>query len=197
VRLFLDIETYSDVPLDNGTYAYAEAAEVLLASVAADDGDVRVLDFTDGDTLDDLRRYITDAERVVIHNSAFDRVVLRSVGIDVPTAQIDDTMVRALAHSLPGSLGKLCDVLGVPQDQAKDKRGQRLIHLFSKPRPKNVKLRRATRETHPAEWAEFIDYARLDVEAMREIDRRLPSWNNERELWLLDQTINDLAWRSM
>jgi DNA polymerase len=66
--------------------------------------------------------------------------------------------------------------------------------LFTKPRPKNVKLRRANRDTHPEEWAAFIEYARLDVDAMRVLHGLLPSWNNrgsERALWLLDQKIND------
>jgi hypothetical protein len=82
----------------------------------------------------------------------------------------------------------------VPLDKAKDTRGKKLIQLFTKPRPKNVKLRRADAQTHPEEWAEFVEYARLDVEAMREVYKRLPVWNTtaaERGLWILDQKIND------
>jgi len=97
-------------------------------------------------------------------------------------------------HSLPASLGTLCDVLGVPSDKAKDKDGKKLINLFCKPRPKNMKLRRATRETHPDEWQRFIEYARLDVDATDHIRTRLPRWNysaGERELWQLDQDVND------
>jgi DNA polymerase len=103
-------------------------------------------------------------------------------------------MVLALQHSLPGSLGQLCDVLNVPQDKAKDKAGKKLIHLFTKPRASNVKVRRATRDTHPAEWDAFVEYARLDVDAMRDVLGRLPPWNNcdhERHLWRCDQGIND------
>ena len=47
--------------------------------------------------------------------------ILRQHGVIVPTDKIVDTMVLALQHGLPGSLGQLCDVLGVPQDKAKDK----------------------------------------------------------------------------
>ncbi len=55
---------------------------------------------------------------------------------------------------------------------------------------------RKTRETHPNEWAEFLEYSRQDIVAMRAIDRRLPSWNYraghpELALWHLDQRIND------
>lgn len=103
-------------------------------------------------------------------------------------------MVQALAHSLPGALGALCEVLGVPQDKAKDKEGKSLIQLFCKPRPKNSKLRRATSKTHPVEWQRFVAYAGLDIEAMREVYKRLPKWNYqgaELALWHRDQQIND------
>jgi DNA polymerase len=85
-------------------------------------------------------------------------------------------------------------VLGVPQDKAKDKEGKALIQLFCKPRPKNSKLRRATSKTHPEEWRRFVAYAGLDIEAMREVHKRLPKWNYkgaELALWHRDQQIND------
>lgn len=195
--LWLDLETYSDIPIKNGAHKYAEAAEVLLVAFAWDDEPVVVWDCTEGvwDTFArGLQKAVDQADRVVIHNSAFDRTVLRHCGVNIPVEKIDDTMITALAHSLPGSLGQLCDVLGVPQDKSKDKAGRRYIQLFTKPCPRNWKIRRATRETHPDEWNAFIEYARLDVDAMRNIHRRLPHWNNthgERHLWELDQRVND------
>ena len=192
--LYLDLETYSETPITHGTHKYAENAEVLLVAYAFDDEPVEVMDLTERGSLDNVQMMIDTADTVVIHNSAFDRTVLRHCGVHISVDKIEDTMVRALAHGLPGSLGQLCDVLGVPQDKAKDKAGKKLIHLFTKPRPKNVKLRRATRETHPEEWAAFIEYARLDVDAMRVVYRLLPDWNShgsERVLWMLDQKIND------
>ena len=192
--LYLDLETFSETPITHGTHRYAENAEVLLVAYAFDDEEVEVLDLTERGSLGNVQMMIDTADTVVIHNSAFDRTVLRHRGVHIPVDKIEDTMVGALSHGLPGSLGQLCDVLGVPQDKAKDKAGKKLIHLFTKPRPKNVKLRRATRETHPEEWAAFIEYARLDVDAMRSVRARLPRWNtdgSERRLWLLDQNIND------
>ncbi len=192
--LYLDLETYSETPITHGTHKYAENAEVLLVAYAFDDEPVEVMDLTERGSLDNVQLMIDTADTVVIHNSAFDRTVLRHCGVHIPIDKVQDTMVRALAHGLPGSLGVLCDVLGVPQDKAKDKAGKKLIHLFTKPRPKNVKLRRATRDTHPEEWAAFIEYARLDVDAMRVVYGLLPDWNShgsERALWLLDQKIND------
>ena len=193
--LWLDLETFSDIPIKHGAHKYAEAAEVLLVALAIDESPVQVWDTQDAvNWREALQQAIDKAERVVIHNSAFDRTVLRHCGVDLPVDKIDDTMVTALAHSLPGSLGQLCDVLGVPQDKSKDKAGRRYIQLFTKPCPKNWKIRRATRETHPDEWKGFVEYARLDVDAMRHIHGRLPDWNSshgERYLWQLDQRVND------
>lgn len=194
--LHLDLETYSTVPIKHGAHRYAEDAEVLLVAVASDNIAVDVWDCTQGpaDWRDRLQSRINFADKVVIHNSAFDRTILRYQGVNVPVDKIDDTMVTALAHSLPASLGTLCDVLGVPVDKAKDKAGKRLIQLFTKPCPKNWKIRRATAETHPDEWQQFVEYARLDVAAMRHIHGRMPTWNNthsEQYLWRIDQRIND------
>ena len=193
--IWLDLETYSTIPIKHGAHKYAEAVEVLLVAIAIDDAPVDVWDTQDvPNWREDLQRLIDAADTVVIHNSAFDRTVLRHVGVEIPVEKIDDTMVSALIHSLPGSLGQLCDVLGSPQDKSKDKTGRRFIQLFTKPCPKNWKIRRANRDTHPDEWTAFIEYARLDVDAMRYVHGRIPRWNSacgERDLWQLDQRIND------
>ena len=193
--LWLDLETYSATPIKHGAYRYSEDAEVLLVAFAWDDEPVEVWDMTEGRRdLRTLQMSIDTADEVVIHNSMFDRTVLAAQGIHVPVEKITDTMVLALQHGFPGSLGMLCDVLGVPVDKSKDKAGRKLIHLFTKPCPKHWKLRRATSATHPEEWARFIEYARLDVDAMRDVCGRLVRWNDtsvERNLWLLDQRIND------
>ncbi len=115
---------------------------------------------------------------IYAHNSHFDRTVLNHAMPGVAAGGVDrwrDTMVRALAHGLPGSLGDLCDILSVSQDKAKDKAGKQLIQLFCKPCPKNSTIRRATAKTHPVEWQRFVEYAGLDIDAMREIDKKLPT----------------------
>ncbi|MEI6282943.1 MAG: DNA polymerase, partial [Alphaproteobacteria bacterium] len=152
--LFLDLETYCAVPITHGTHAYAEQAEVLLVAYAFDDEVVQVLDLTDGGNLDALQLWIDTSDEVVIHNSAFDRTILLWQRVNVPLHKTFDTMALALLHGLPGSLGQLCDILGVAHDKAKDKAGKKLIHLFTKPLGKNRVLDRATSATHPAEWAD-------------------------------------------
>ena len=199
IDLYLDLETYCTVPIAHGTHAYADKAEIMLLAYAVGEDDPQVLQFPDeiySDRWAQLRATLDEPSvRVVIHNSHFDRTVLRhAMGVVIPTSRIHDTMVQALSHGLPPSLGQLGEVLGLPADKAKDKDGKKLIHLFCKPLPDNRILRRATQATHPAEWERFRAYAASDIVAMRECMRRMPSMNNtetERALWELDQTIND------
>lgn len=197
-KLYGDLETYSEMPIKNGTYAYAESAEILLFAWALDDGPVNVWDVASGEVIPaGLHRAIKDeSTQVIFHNSMFDRSVLRFAMPDIcpPIERWYDTMVQAMTHALPGSLAALCDILRVDADKVKDKRGKDLIQLFCKPRPKNSRLRRATRETHPEDWKAFAEYAKSDIIAMREVHKKLPAWNYRGEqlaLWHLDQHKND------
>ncbi len=191
-----DTETYCETPIQCGTYKYAEDAEVMLWAYAFDEGPVQVWDVeATGEMPRDLAEALDDPFTVfVFHNSAFDTTVLRcALNIDIPATRLQDTMVQALAHALPGALGTLCEVMGVAEEDAKDKKGRELLMFFCKPRPVNSVLRRATRLTHPKEWAEFVSYAGSDIKAMRAIHKKMPKWNineEEMELWRLDRKIN-------
>jgi DNA polymerase len=104
------------------------------------------------------------------------------------------SQAKAQSCSLPGSLDKIGEILGLSEGQAKIKDGKRLVLKFCKPAPANHKVRRYTRENSPEEWQAFLDYALRDVEALEAIWNRLPDWNyrgGEVDLWRLDQTIND------
>ncbi len=197
MKLFLDLETFSATPLKQGIYKYAEHAEIMLFAFAIDDEPTQVWDCTAGPemTATEVRlRQALQSSRLIAHNVQFDRTVLRARGYDLPIHRWHCTMAQAYAHSLPGALDKLCEILNVPQDQRKQKIGKQLVQLFCKPRGKTSKIRRATRETHPAEWAQFKEYAKQDVEAMRAVYHKLPTWNycdDELALWHLDQRIND------
>ncbi len=223
IPLFCDTETYCEIPITDGTYKYASEVEVTLFPYAYGDSEVRVWDAANGvlhtnpmaddvyDSLNcepskempfELREGLEDTERLTVwQNSMFDRNVLRNaLDIDLPTERIHDTMVIAAMHGLPMGLDKLCQVFGLNEAEAKDKDGRRLLMLFCKPRPKNMKLRRATRQTHPEDWAKFIKYACKDVVSMREIYKKQPKWNmtgnmEEQELWCLDQKINDRGFK--
>ncbi|ATE85590.1 DNA polymerase [Salmonella enterica subsp. enterica serovar Infantis] len=202
--LYLDLETFSEADLKKvGSYAYAEhpSTEILLAIYAIDDGDVHCWDCTDGSRMpDELRRALRQVQRhkakIVGQNFLmFDRLVIKNVwGIELNPRDIIDTMVCAFRHSLPGSLAGLCEVLQIDEDLAKDKSGKALINRFSKPTPKNYKIRRYDRTTHPEEWKAFIKYGISDITSMREVYHSLPQWGNtefENTVLAVDQRIND------
>ncbi|EOX2395899.1 DNA polymerase [Salmonella enterica subsp. enterica serovar Kentucky] len=202
--LYLDLETFSEADLKKvGSYAYAEhpSTEILLAIYAIDDGDVHCWDCTDGSRMpDELRRALRQVQRhkakIVGQNFLmFDRLVIKNVwGMELDPRDIIDTMVCAFRHSLPGSLAGLCEVLQIDEDLAKDKRGKALIQRFAKPTPKNYKIRRYDRNTHPEEWKAFIEYGISDITSMREVYHSLPQWGNtefENTVLAVDQRIND------
>lgn len=195
--LYLDLETFSETPIKNGTHAYAENAEIMVFAWALNDGEVFVEDLTQNEPSKELISHLhNESVTLIAHNSHFDRTVLRHAyhGAPLKVERWQDTMVQALSHSLPGGLDILCEIFKIDTDKAKDKAGKQLIQLFCKPRPANQKLRRATAETHPVEWARFLEYAKNDILAMRELRKKIPRWNYrnaELALWHLDQTIND------
>ena len=192
--LYIDLETYSPIPIKQGVYRYAEEAEILLFAYAINDAEVRVWDVTKSREIPDyLYKCLRYAKSICAHNSNFDRVILKQCMPDLinPLLCWRDTMVRALAHGLPGGLEMLSAIYKLTGDKSKDKTGKKLIQLFCKPQKDGT---RATRLTHPEQWKQFIHYAGMDIVAMRELDKKLPTWNDttaERALWYLDQKIND------
>ncbi|QBJ03000.1 DNA polymerase [Escherichia phage ZCEC5] len=206
--LYLDTETFCDLDITVvGSYAYAEhpSTEILICTYAFDDGDVRCWDCTDGSDMPrdlkvGLRKAMRGDIKIVGHNfNMFDRLVIRNCwGYDIPVDSVIDTMTCAFRHALPGKLAVLCEVLEVSAENAKDKRGKALIKRFTKPTPKNYKIRRYTSETHPEEWALFIKYAISDITSMREVFQKMPRWGNsefEDRVLVLDQLINDRGFK--
>lgn len=198
---YLDTETFSLVDLKNGLDNYSRASEVMVYTYADGDGPVHDYDVTAGARMPSMLEdaLLDDRRLLIAHNAQFDRTVIAKAGYPVPIERWHCTMVQALAHSLPGALEKLGEIFKIGDDLAKIKDGKTLIRLFCCPRPKNMKLRRATRETHPAEWQRFIEYARNDISAMREIHKIMPKWNyggiteasyRETSLWHMDQRMN-------
>lgn len=189
--LFLDTETFCELSLKtHGAYRYAEDAEVIMTQTAWGEDPVDVVEGLP----ENLQEMIDYADEIVIQNSFFDRMVLKFQGVTIPVEKITDTMVLALAHGYPGGLEQMCDALRIPMELAKKKDGKKWINLFCKPRPKKQKLRRATKESHPEEWAQFLDYGGHDILSIREAWKILPRWNVqpfERKLWYLDQKINE------
>lgn len=199
-RLHLDRETWCELDLKVvGTYRYAEQAEDLLIAYAIDDGPALVWDCTAEEMHDELFYALEDTQQEVwAHNAQFDKAIHNGPNqLHLPRVDLKRwrcSMAQALSHALPASLAELCRVLEVPADMAKLADGKKLVALFTRPQPANRKVRRATRLTHPAEWARFKQYAANDIIAMRECMRRMPTWNWDASAiaeWHLDQRINE------
>ena len=198
--LWLDRETWSELDLKEvGTYNYAASAEASLISYALDDGDAKVWDCTCEPAPADLLAALADPTvEVWAHNAQFDKAVHRGPAQrelpQVPLERWRCSMAMALSHALPASLAELCKVLKVPADIGKLADGKKLVRLFTSPQPTNRKVRRATKESHPAEWERFKQYAINDITAMRECVRRMPNWNWDASAiaeWHLDQRVNE------
>ena len=198
-NLYIDIETYSETPIKSGTAKYAEDAEVLLVAYAIDDGPSFVWDKTrDDKPADNLLVALHDPDvKIVAHNAMFERHVLFYEPLFCHATQDIKrwhcTMVQAMLHGFPGSLSGVCQALSIPEDAQKGKEGRKLIGRFCSPAAKNHKADRYDRHSHPDEWRRFVEYARQDIVATREIHNRLPTWNNSLDmpLWHIDQAIND------
>ena len=201
--LAIDLETYSELDIKKvGLYKYAENSEILLFAYAFDDEPAKVIDIASGELLpfEVIEALQNEEVMKVAYNAAFERVVLNhhypATGIGEPS-QWFCTMVQGFTLGLPGGLDKVGKALGIEEDKQKLATGKKLIQYFSKPcRPTKVNGGRTrNRPQHDTEkWAMFKEYCRQDVEAERAIRRRLEKFYpipSERQLWALDQRIND------
>ena len=152
--LSIDIETYSDVPLQkSGVYRYCESPnfEILLFGYSADAGPVQVVDLTCGEKIpDDVLDALTDdAVTKWAFNASFERICLsrhlRDLGISLdpfhdnhPLSQEMArflnpeswrcSMVWAATMGLPLSLEGVGAVLGLEKQKLTE--GKDLIKFF-------------------------------------------------------------------
>jgi len=216
-KLWFDLETKSPVPITNGSHAYAEKAEIMLWAYAIDDSEPRVWDkinntFNYLDELSDewvevplpvgamppdLDEAIDDtgAEAWGHNAGMFDFVVIDktepAISKRIPTERRRDTMVQAYAHSLPGALDKLGEILKLHDDDRKLGDGKKLIRLFCIPKPDGTYN---DKKSHPVEWQRFIVYAARDITTMRKAHQVMPKWNyktgKQVQLWHLHLKMN-------
>lgn len=195
-RLYIDIETYSEVNLlKSNAYRYAEDPSflMLMAAYALDDEPVKVV--FGADCLD-IPGLWDDSVIKVAHNAAFERIcysaALHKLGELEPLTYLDpahwhDTQAIAGVYGYPQKLLELGRALGGEQ---KDEAGTALITLFCKP---NRAGKRNTPQDYPEKWEQFVAYCAQDVETLRSVDKQLPGWPTEMEyrVFLADQAIND------
>lgn len=186
--LYLDTETKSPIPIKAGAYKYHEQSSILLISYAIDDNPVKVIDIANNESVTtEFTDALKNASEIWAHNASFDRLALCKFFKEVPKiARWRCSMALAYSLSLPGSLDALCSLFNLPTDVAKDKEGKKYIQMFC--------VNDCTADTHPVQWSRFKNYARLDVEAMRIIIKRMlrfPSYSKLWDEWALDLCIND------
>lgn len=191
--LDIDIETYSTVDLrKSNVYAYSEdpAFEVLMCGWSLNGSPVEVE--IGEPTIKEIPGLWDPHVKKVAHNAGFERVCLsRMYGLPVgeylPPEDWYDTAAVAAEYGFPRKLETLAKALGA---EPKDTAGTRLINLFCKP----YRGRRVMPADMPEKWASFIEYNRTDVVVLQDVRRLLPGgWPSEfeRNLWYLDQRIND------
>lgn len=205
-KLFLDWETKCDLDLKVvglDRYSSHPSCEIILAAWAVEDGEVEQYDrYRDGPDLPRRLVKLLEDPDIEVHafNAQFERVVLtRTKGIVVPIDRWRCTMALAYMFSFTGTLDRVGSQVGIPQDKAKMAEGKALIRRFCAPQrvTKRQPFRWCDDVTHGDEWELFKLYNRRDVEAEREIDRKLdrqerfPIREREWQLYALDQIIND------
>lgn len=205
----LDFETYSaaDLPKTGASvYSRHASTEVLMLAYGWSSGEVEQYvpapeARTGQEFLEDapamLREVLADPSvTLAAWNAPFEMSIFaNTIGATIPTERWLDVMALAFSLSLPGKLSKCGDVVGLPEDVKKMARGTALLRRFCKPRKptKNKPFERETAETSPEEWDEFLEYNRRDVEAERQIYKRIKRYqisDSEWALWHLDRKIN-------
>lgn len=219
--LSIDIETYSDVPLQkSGVYRYCESPnfEILLFGYSADSGPVQVVDLACGEKIptDVLDALTDDTVTKWAFNASFERVCLsrylRDLGIRLdpfhdkhPLSQEMApflnpeswrcSMVWAATMGLPLSLEGVGAVLGLEKQKLTE--GKELIKFFCQPcAPTKANGQRTrNRPFHaPDKWDSFKRYNLRDVETEMGIQQRLAKFPVPDQVWEeyhIDQEIND------
>src|SRR5690606_29835194 len=212
--LSVDFETRSRVDLKNtGAYVYARhpSTDIWCMAFAFDDEEVGLWTPDDcgcayakigDDVYHDshcaiwrIIEHVKGGGEIRAWNARFERMIWTHIlgpryGFPVPEMeQFVDTAAEAAAMALPRALEDAAKALGLPVE--KDAAGARLMKQMAKPR-------RPTKNDPRAWWGDedrrrrLYDYCKQDVRVERAVAKKLrPLSPHERELYLLDQKVND------
>jgi DNA polymerase len=168
---FIDFESLllgADLKAIGTTRYVAEANAIVLACAIGDapaftwHADGAILDWDNAPN--DLRAAFERGAILAAWNASFDSAIWNFATLGFPflaPERVIDVMVQANISNLPSDLESASRALG---GTGKQKDGKKLIKLFS--------IEGAAPSEHPAEWQQFLAYARQDVEAMRDVYRR-------------------------
>jgi DNA polymerase len=202
MKLHIDIETYSSVDISKaGAYKYIESIdfEILLVAYAFGHEDIQIIDLARGEKLTPtFLKALNDPDvQKCAHNAVFERKAFEAIGLHTPAEQWHCSAVKSAYCGLPLSLDQVSKALKLGEDKAKLSTGKALIKYFScpvKPTKVNGQRHRNLPEHDLEKWGLYKIYCVRDVEAEREIDKRLERYQIpefERRNYLLDQDIND------
>jgi len=198
VRAHGDFETGSPVDLKSaGVHRYAEHPQTRVWCLSWSLGHKLVFRWRPGwpDPVP-LLNHIQSGGTFVAHNAIFERTIwamLRRTIVphwpELRIEQMDCTLSRALASGLPGGLDDLAKVLNLPFQ--KDMEGYNLMRKMMRPR-KIMEDGTCIWWDSPENIERLMAYCDRDVLTEESADEVLmPLSPHEREVWELDQRIND------
>lgn len=130
----------------------------------------------------------------VAHNAFFEQNIWQNIMVArygfpaIEGNRWKDTMAKALAHSLPGSLDMAGKILKLKNQKMQT--GKELLKKLSRPRKKAGEPW-WTPETAPKEFQDLYEYCCQDVETMIELDHTLRDLHpREQIVWQIDQRVN-------
>ena len=202
----LDYETRSTLNLkDCGLDRYMKhpSTQPLMCAYAFDDGPVNMWCCWTGEAMpSELKAALLDPTiKKGAWNYNFERDCTEyKAGIPIPQGEWFDPSVLCAYMSLPIGLDRAARALGVTQKMGE---GKKYVKMFSSPTKATKKmLKNGSPEfyfkdwnSHPEEWAQFVEYCRQDVEAERAVYHAAVAFNcpmtdEEHDAWLLDQRMN-------
>lgn len=199
--LHIDIETYCEKNLSQcGVYAYCDddSFEILLFAYSFDNQETKIVDlyFKEKIPQEVIDALLDDKVTKTAFNAVFERICLSKYLKKrlSPTSWVC-TQIQGAMLGLPLSLDKMGEILNIKNRKLKE--GKDLIKFFTlkqEPSVKNNFQKRNLPEDNEDKWQDFKKYCIGDVNAEREISYRLrnfPISKEERELYVLDQEIND------
>lgn len=151
----------------------------------------------------ELKDLVSKAEKIEAHNAEFERSIWRHImhkryGFpDLDLNKCHCSAAAAAYMNLPRKLEKVCEVLNLPVQ--KDDAGHRLMLKMCKPRNPTKKEKAADPQwanktfwhEKPEDIIRLIQYCNQDTEAEYGVSNVvLPLSPAERQIWLLDQRIN-------
>ena len=183
-KLHLDLETFSSVDIRSaGAWRYIDSPdfEILLLGYSWDDDPVHVIDVVSGEPVPaQIIEALHDPAVVkYAHNAAFEFAALSKAYGQMQPEQWRCSMIHALYCGFPGNLEDAGRAIGIPTDKQKLTVGKALIRYFCnpvKPTKANGGRTRNYPRHDPDKWQLFKTYNAQDIEAEREIERRLCSY---------------------